>query len=655
MASVEKFLQTAKAEIGTKETGINNVKYNTWYYGYEVDGDKYAWCAAFVSWCAKKAGVSEKTIPKTASAGYFAAYAKQGHGEVFTNKSPEPGDLFLIGYDGNDYANHVGIVWESDEGGSIKTIEGNSSNQVLTRTMSTRGLTFVRFNLTGQKGMKAVWTAKEVPNIGRDLATKAYMAYQSYTNSEAAGYDLLWGSDSKTASEGLRKYKDFYCVAMGSYYGPDGTYLKIEFDDGKTIYCVKADEKKDSETDARHQYHDYPFDRNVLEFIVDSIYVQGNDDFTAALKAEGIDRSARITAIYASEEESTSSSTYGGDERVYNFADTNEKISLHPTLFNQPEMVLDEKKEGFKLIINEIDESNCACNISFDNTLKTLATSFSFSIPKTGDMKHINIYEPKEGDIVRYSGGAVEDFRGVITEVDDGDRYKNSYIAVDAGQYLAKTKDTYQFDAMRADDCIKKICGDLSVPIVELPILDTPITEIYIEKTVAEVIEDILSSADSNLNFDFVPSGLRVYKSLDKVAEPKFRISSNTEKKDSIHHIGNISHKKSISDIKTVVKIVSETDVLLSMKNNDEVSMYGFLQEVIKIDDEETALDRATEYLDENGNAKETFSGEIIEEMTSYTRAGYVVVMGEVKYLITSSKHTIENGMHKVKLDFERV
>lgn len=46
------------------------------------------------------------------------------------------------------------------------------------------------------------------------------MAYQLYTDKSSGGYSYLWGSNSTTANGGLRKYKEFYCVAMGSYYGP---------------------------------------------------------------------------------------------------------------------------------------------------------------------------------------------------------------------------------------------------------------------------------------------------------------------------------------------------------------------------------------------------------------------------------------------------
>lgn len=53
MASGQDLVKIAQAESGTKENGTNNVKYNTWFYGHEVDGSNYPWCAVFVSWCAK--------------------------------------------------------------------------------------------------------------------------------------------------------------------------------------------------------------------------------------------------------------------------------------------------------------------------------------------------------------------------------------------------------------------------------------------------------------------------------------------------------------------------------------------------------------------------------------------------------------------------
>ena len=48
--TADMILATAKKEIGTVATAIKKVKYNTWFYGTEVSGTMYDWCAAFVCW-----------------------------------------------------------------------------------------------------------------------------------------------------------------------------------------------------------------------------------------------------------------------------------------------------------------------------------------------------------------------------------------------------------------------------------------------------------------------------------------------------------------------------------------------------------------------------------------------------------------------------
>ena len=48
----ETLINMAKSECGTTEwpPNSNNVKYNTWFYGHQVSGANYPWCAAFISW-----------------------------------------------------------------------------------------------------------------------------------------------------------------------------------------------------------------------------------------------------------------------------------------------------------------------------------------------------------------------------------------------------------------------------------------------------------------------------------------------------------------------------------------------------------------------------------------------------------------------------
>ncbi len=105
----------------------------------KTNGSKYtfgrgnvAWCAYFVSWVARQAGVPTSVIK---TAGYARAYS---HGVTYYPRDkylPSPGDL--VYFDWPEYAgdmNHVGIVEEVMEDGSIGTVEGNTSGTVARRT-----------------------------------------------------------------------------------------------------------------------------------------------------------------------------------------------------------------------------------------------------------------------------------------------------------------------------------------------------------------------------------------------------------------------------------------------------------------------------------------------------------------------------------------
>ena len=48
-----RLMEIAASQVGITEypANSNKVKYNTWFYGREVSGSAYPWCAAFVCWC----------------------------------------------------------------------------------------------------------------------------------------------------------------------------------------------------------------------------------------------------------------------------------------------------------------------------------------------------------------------------------------------------------------------------------------------------------------------------------------------------------------------------------------------------------------------------------------------------------------------------
>lgn len=122
-------LDLARSQLGVKEdpAGSNAVIYNTVYYGREVSGQDYPWCAVFLWWLFHVYGASglyyggKKTASSTTLMNF---YKKQGQ---FVTTGYRPGDLAFFSWSGNKArADHAGVIENADDT-AIATIEGNTS------------------------------------------------------------------------------------------------------------------------------------------------------------------------------------------------------------------------------------------------------------------------------------------------------------------------------------------------------------------------------------------------------------------------------------------------------------------------------------------------------------------------------------------------
>lgn len=310
-----------------------------------------------------------------------------------------------------------------------------------------------------------------------------------------------------------------------------------------------------------------------------------------------------------------------------------------------------------KIFADGIDISPAMGNLSWQNSIAELATTMSFDMAKI-DAQHTSIYLPREGSIIQmYTNEEI--FRGIVLTVDDGSKTTNTYTAADFGWYLNKSKETYQFNNMPAHKAIRKVCSDFNIDIDRIPTLTTEITKIYFDKTISEILADILELCGGGYNLDMTPKGLRIYELGSIYAYPEFRLSPNTQLIYSPNLRGNVSHSVSIEDMKNSIKVITETDGSYSVKrvvqNSDLISKFGLLQEVVKIDPEKENADIvAHQQLSELSKVKESYSFEIIEAMDSYTRAGYMITVDGVDYIIEGSGHSIRNEVHYVKLDLKK-
>jgi CHAP domain len=129
----QRMLQLASAEVGQAEQppGSNDSARIAQYRTATAGSGVGPWCAYFVSWAAKEAGVpiGEQGQGFGAVAAVWDWAQRTGR----TAQQPQAGDLIV--WDGR----HIGIVESVDAQGNIHTIEGNSSNAVNRRTYGPDG------------------------------------------------------------------------------------------------------------------------------------------------------------------------------------------------------------------------------------------------------------------------------------------------------------------------------------------------------------------------------------------------------------------------------------------------------------------------------------------------------------------------------------
>lgn len=124
MATANKVLEIARAELGYKEGSNNNNK-----YGIAYGLNNQPWCVIFVWWVFRQAGMAGLFYGggKVASCRALYAYHK-GKGQAVSKAALKAGDIVFFDFSSpRDDTDHVGIV-ESVSGNTITTIEGNTSS-----------------------------------------------------------------------------------------------------------------------------------------------------------------------------------------------------------------------------------------------------------------------------------------------------------------------------------------------------------------------------------------------------------------------------------------------------------------------------------------------------------------------------------------------
>ena len=185
IVTVKELIAAAMAQVGTKEypAKSNNVKYNTAYYGREVNGSNFSWCLVFIWWLFRSLGASEMFYDgkKTASCTtFYKWYEAKG---MTVNKDYRPGDIVFYDWDKSGDCDHVGLLVEIN-GDKCRVVEGNTA----VGNDSNGGEVMLRDRTVSQfKGAVRLSFEEEEEMTGKEIiaALSDEQAYQLITKAQA--------------------------------------------------------------------------------------------------------------------------------------------------------------------------------------------------------------------------------------------------------------------------------------------------------------------------------------------------------------------------------------------------------------------------------------------------------------------------------------
>lgn len=298
--------------------------------------------------------------------------------------------------------------------------------------------------------------------------------------------------------------------------------------------------------------------------------------------------------------------------------------------------------------------------ISLSTSLDTLGASFSFNIARNYfDSNFIVTEDIKTGDIIKFENSESKNlFTGVISDIEIN-RFSKSIKCFDFYFYLNKNKVIKQFKDLNASSCIEDLLKSVGAKLGIIEKIDTSITKIYKNKTVAEIICDILQMVSDEtakkyiLEIEDSVFNLSLYKKIMvKIQNNNFGIPSVSE---------------SIVDMKNKILVVSndQEDISISaeVKDLNSIKKYGMLQEIIEVDPSKDDISKVRNIADKKLLELNKVSTKASLEVlgNDQLRAGRIleVYIDEFNlngnYLIKSCNHTFPKGNHKANLELEVV
>ena len=311
-----------------------------------------------------------------------------------------------------------------------------------------------------------------------------------------------------------------------------------------------------------------------------------------------------------------------------------------------------------KLIQGEkiTDISKMAGSINLTTSIDTLGASFEFSMPRNFKDSNYALTETiKTGNIIKFENEK-NIFTGVIVDIDTL-KFSKEIKCFDFYFYLNKNKVIKQFNNLNASSCIENLLKSIGAKIGKIERIATSIDKIYKNRTVAEIIDDILK----------IVNGETGKKYLLEIEGTTFNLVAHRKIKVQVTNniFGMPTLTESIADMKNVVLVVSndseDESIYAKAEDKESIKKYGMLQEIVEVDPDKDDISKvrniAAQKLKELNKVLTTSSLDVLGN--DELRAGRLLDV-EIKefgikeeFLIKSCTHIFPKGNHICNLELE--
>lgn len=186
-------------------------------------------------------------------------------------------------------------------------------------------------------------------------------------------------------------------------------------------------------------------------------------------------------------------------------------------------------------------------------------------------------------------------FQGVIPKITINAK-NPKFHCYDPAFYVSRVSEIFQFDNLKADECIKKMLEEFSMPVGTLESCDVKIDEYFYKESVADIIKKIIEiikeDTEENWYFYFKDNAFHFCKKnsdkyLDGQIQPKkYEILIDNTYINIFQFIKDPSYNESFENMRNSVIVVDGDDEKMNKvdtaKDEESIKKYGLLQHMVK-------------------------------------------------------------------------